>query len=72
MSKAAISSIVAIILGYLGSAFGAEIMNWPQLGPILAIVVMGSAIVTTHNSCQNGHIHQNTPGKPELSKVLPR
>ena len=41
MSKAAISSIVAIILGYLGSAFGAEIMNWPQLGPILAIVVMG-------------------------------
>ena len=28
--------------------------------------------VTTHNSCQNGHIHQNTPGKPELSKVLPR
>lgn len=30
------------------------------------------APVTTHNSCQNGHIHQNTPGKPELSKVLPR
>lgn len=30
------------------------------------------ANVTTHNSCQNGHIHQNTPGKPELSKVLPR
>lgn len=29
-------------------------------------------LVTTHNSCQNGHIHQNTPGKPELSKVLPR
>ena len=45
MSKAAISSIVAIILGYLGSAFGAEIMNWPQLGPILAIVVMGAAII---------------------------
>ena len=47
MSKAAIASIVAIILGYLGSAFGAEIMNWPQLGPILAIVVMGSAIITS-------------------------
>lgn len=41
MRKAAISSIIAIISGYLGSAFGAEIMNWPQLGPILAIVVMG-------------------------------
>lgn len=47
MSKAIISSIVAIVLGYLGSSFGYEIMNWPQLGPILAIVVMGSAIITS-------------------------
>ena len=47
MKKAAISSIVAIILGYLGTAFRAEIMNWPQLGPIFAIVVMGSAIITS-------------------------
>ena len=53
MSKAAISSIVAIILGYLGSAFGAEIMNWPQLGPILAIVVMGSAIITSLEKKKN-------------------
>ena len=42
MSKAIISSIVAIIVGYLGSAFGYEIINWPQLGPI---VVMGSVII---------------------------
>ena len=47
MRKAAISSIVAIILGYLGTVFGAEIMNWPQLGSILAIVVMGVAIITS-------------------------
>ena len=47
MKKAAISSIVAIILGYLGTVIGAEIMNWPQLGPIVAIVVMGSAIITS-------------------------
>ena len=47
MRKAAISSIIAIILGYLGTVFGAEIMNWPQLGSILAIVVMGSAIITS-------------------------
>ena len=47
MSKAIISSIVAIVLGYLGSAIGYEIMNWPQLGPILAIVVMGFAIITS-------------------------
>ncbi len=47
MRKAAISSIIAIILGYLGTVFGAEIMNWPQLGSILTIVVMGSAIITS-------------------------
>ena len=47
MSKAAISSIIAIIIGYLGSALGSEMMNWPQLGPILAIVVMGAAIITS-------------------------
>ena len=47
MNKAIVSSIIAIVLGYLGSALGYEIMNWPQLGPILAIVVMGSAILTS-------------------------
>ena len=47
MRKSAKSSIIAIISGYLGSAFGAEIMNWPQLGPILAIVVMGAVIITS-------------------------
>ena len=47
MRKAAISSIIAIILGYLGTVFGAEIMNWPQLSPILAIVVMGAVIITS-------------------------
>ena len=47
MSKAIISSLVAIVLGYLGSAIGYEIMNWPELGPILAIVVMGCAIITS-------------------------
>ena len=38
----------------------------------LSAIERSIASVTTHNSCQNGHIHQNTPGKPELSKVLPR
>ena len=47
MRKAAVSSVIAIVLGYLGGALGAEMMNWPQLGPILAIVVMGSAIITS-------------------------
>ena len=47
MYKAIISSIIAIVLGYLGSALGYEIMNWPQLGPVLSIVVMGCAILTS-------------------------
>ena len=47
MYKAIVSSIVAIVLGYLGTALGYEIMNWPQLGPILAIIVMGCAILTS-------------------------
>ena len=47
MNKAIVSSIIAIVLGYFGTAWGDEIMNWPQLGPILAIVVMGSAILSS-------------------------
>ena len=47
MSKAFTASVIAIILGYIGSALGDAIINWPQLGPILAIVVMGSAILTS-------------------------
>ena len=47
MRKAIATSAIALILGYLGSAFGYEIMNWPQLGPILSIIVMGSAILTS-------------------------
>ena len=47
MKKAIVSSVSATVLGYLGTSLGYEIMNWPQLGPILAIVVMGSAILTS-------------------------
>lgn len=47
MGKAFLTSIAAIILGYVGSAIGYEIMNWPQLGPILSIVVMGSVIISS-------------------------
>ena len=47
MSKAVKASIIAIVLGYFGSALGYEVMNWPQLGPIFAIVVMGAAIITS-------------------------
>ena len=47
MGKAIKSSIIAIVVGYFGSAIGDAVMNWPQLGSILAIVVIGSAIITS-------------------------
>lgn len=47
MVKAIISSVIAIVSGYLGTVFGQEIMNWPQLGPIFAIVVMGFSVITS-------------------------
>ena len=47
MNKAIVSSIIAMVFGYLGSALGYEVMAWPQLGPILAMVVVGSAILTS-------------------------
>ena len=47
MVKAIISSVIAIISGYLGSVLGYELMNWSQLGTVLAIVVMGFAIITS-------------------------
>ena len=36
-----IAVIVTIVVGYLGSALGYEIMNWPQLGSVLAVITMG-------------------------------
>ena len=47
MKKAIAASAAAILVGYLGSALGYEIMNWPELGPILSIVIMGSVIICT-------------------------
>lgn len=47
MRKAIISSVLAIVLGYLGSAIGYYLMEWMEFGPIISIVVMGSAIITS-------------------------
>lgn len=33
--------ILTLFVGYIGTAPGDELMNWPQLGPILAVVCMG-------------------------------
>lgn len=44
MGKVIITSVVAVVLGFVGSGIGYE-MNWPELGPVLSIVVMGSVII---------------------------
>ena len=57
MGKAIITSVISIVLGYLGSAIGYETMNWPQLGPILATVVMGSVIIYSLGKINNGIVN---------------
>jgi hypothetical protein len=37
--------VVTIVVGYLGTAFGDALINWPQLGPIAAIAAMGVFIL---------------------------
>ena len=36
-----IAVILTIVVGYLGSALGYKIMNWPQAWPGLAVITMG-------------------------------
>lgn len=47
MKKAVIAFLLTIVCGYYGCVFGDELMNWPQLGTILAVAVMGAAILTS-------------------------
>ena len=37
--------IATVIIGYLGSVFGHEMMNFPELGAISAIATMGGFIL---------------------------
>ena len=36
-----IAALVTIIVGYFATALGMELLNWPQLGPIAAVITMG-------------------------------
>ena len=40
-----IAVVATFIVGYLGSAFFAEWMNWPEAGPVLAVATMGVFIL---------------------------
>lgn len=44
--KKGIAIAVTIVIGYLGTVLGAELLNWPQLGPIAAIAAMGYCILS--------------------------
>ncbi|MEG0923785.1 MAG: binding-protein-dependent transport permease [Anaerovoracaceae bacterium] len=37
--------VVTIIVGYFATVLGAELINWPQLGPISAVATMGAFIL---------------------------
>ena len=42
-----LATITAIIVGWVGTAFGYEYMNFPQLGTILSVTTMRGFIMTT-------------------------
>ena len=39
--------ITTIIVGWVGTAFGYEYINFPQLGTILSVATMGGFIMAT-------------------------
>ncbi|MBR5521146.1 MAG: hypothetical protein IKU54_04030 [Oscillospiraceae bacterium] len=47
MSKAIIVSFLALVFGYIGTGYGDSYLNCPELGPIIAIVIIGFAIITS-------------------------
>lgn len=43
--------ITTIIIGWIGTAFGYEYMNFPQLGTLLAVATMGGFIIFSLHYC---------------------
>jgi hypothetical protein len=48
--------ITTIVVGYIGTVFGLEIMNFPQLGTIMAVATMGSFILYQQKKSNNNNI----------------
>ena len=46
MGKAILAAIVTVIVGYLGTVVGLELLgNWYEFGLLIAIAVMGAFII---------------------------
>ena len=46
MGKAILAAIVTLIVGYLGTVVGLELLgNWGEFGLLIAIAVMGAFII---------------------------
>ena len=46
MGKAILAAIVTLIVGYLGTVVGLELLgNWVEFGLLIAIAVMGAFII---------------------------
>ena len=37
--------LISLVIGYIGTVIFAELLNWPQGGPVLAIGYVGSEII---------------------------
>ena len=38
---------LALVFGFIGVAYGEGYLNCPELGPIIAIVIMGFGVITS-------------------------
>lgn len=45
-----IAAIATIIVSYFATVLGPELINWPQLGPIVSVITMG---IFTWNAIEN-------------------
>ncbi|MEG0485011.1 MAG: binding-protein-dependent transport permease [Oscillospiraceae bacterium] len=43
--KKVVAVVITIIVGYFATVLGAELINWPQLGPVSAVATMGVFIL---------------------------
>lgn len=45
MGKAILAFIVTFVCGWIGMIIGSEFGNWPELGILIAVAVMGAFII---------------------------
>ena len=49
-----VTFVIAVVLGYLGTAIFGSLLNWPEAGAIFAIAFVGARIVKKLDQKRNG------------------